>query len=747
MQWFIFIVMTILFIVTPYQKGLYFMDGFYSIALIILALFLLLFLRLILFKEVNLIKKGYIVVLLPLSYLLSIPFAESPAGAWDSLIRWTTYAAFFLLLYWSSLQTNIKKWLPVIFQVTGGMIALHMIFIKMGWFTFHNGVIAGRFAGVFQYPNTFGMVMALFFLYALTMATKEKISYRITVFYAFLLPLYFICFLLSYSRGMLLILPIVWLIGFFLLPIKEQVEYMVFTLISTLLAFLLFGLMTASDSIQIFYLLGTVILSTALIVSSKYVLNEKVFNLPKLQTLFTKKAIRFVLPMLLILVGVAGFLDLKNEGLIYQALPEQLQERVNSISVSTATAKERGLFVEDAFGMSKESPLIGLGGEAWASVYKSYQQTPYISNKIHNGYLEWLVDTGWIGLGLFIIVFSYFFYHIISAVFRNEDTSHYVAIILSLLIVFIHSLIDFNFSYGTVWLLVFWLLVMGISSNLKKPATNRKVLQQLPMISLVLLTGIVSVSLFYSFTFMQATQDFNKAKHTNSLSKSKEFVESAVRKNPYQLTYRYELSDIYLHLIKNYEDAEIKKELHSLIDKTISLEPQNSSVWLKAAALSSQLSDEEKAIHYGDEALKYDYFNAKLYEMSITNKVNHALEGGDNHLTYVQSAIDDYEKMLHLDKKYKQKSLSDVYNSRNFHITNEIYYQASLAYVMDERYDSVINTYKEKEELKTELKMRAITIFSYKKLGEEDKAKELYSEDESEELLVQLEELERMLSN
>lgn len=130
------------------------MNNVYPISMIVLFLFLLLFVRLILYKEVDEMKMVIIGTLLPLCYILSFFTTESPEGSWNMLIRLVSYTAFFLLLYWSTKQLNVRKWLPIVFQLTGLWIALHMLFIHVGWLSFSNSVVAERFAGVFQYPNT-----------------------------------------------------------------------------------------------------------------------------------------------------------------------------------------------------------------------------------------------------------------------------------------------------------------------------------------------------------------------------------------------------------------------------------------------------------------------------------------------------------------------------------------------------------------------------------------------------------------
>jgi O-antigen ligase len=92
-----------------------------------------------------------------------------------------------------------------------------------------NTLLNGRFAGVFQYPNTFGMVMALFFFFSLINLTEEKINNKKVFFHSSFSLLYFVCLIQSSSRGMMMLFPVIWLAGLLLLPLKKQVIYLLQT--------------------------------------------------------------------------------------------------------------------------------------------------------------------------------------------------------------------------------------------------------------------------------------------------------------------------------------------------------------------------------------------------------------------------------------------------------------------------------------------------------------------------------------
>src|SRR5699024_4234356 len=105
------------------------------------------------------------------------------------------YVAFFMLLFWSVYETSwVKKWLPILFQLSGVAIALQMYVNDLGWLESTSVFIFNRFAGVFQYPNTLGMVMGVFIIFSITLLMNKKLTRLDILFYILPLSLYFYIF-------------------------------------------------------------------------------------------------------------------------------------------------------------------------------------------------------------------------------------------------------------------------------------------------------------------------------------------------------------------------------------------------------------------------------------------------------------------------------------------------------------------------------------------------------------------------
>ncbi|MCA1031411.1 O-antigen ligase family protein [Bacillus timonensis] len=724
MKWFTFLALAFMFIFSPYQIGLYFNSSIYSLSILLFALYFMVFITLVVKKELSSIGKLSFLLLLPLCYLFPLFTAENPQGAWDSFLQWVTFPVFMLLLYWVGLERKINGWLPLVFQVTGIWISFFSIFVYFGWLDFPKAFIADRLASIVQYPNTFAMLMIVFFLFSLVMLTSDKLDSRFLLLFSLPQVVYIVCFILSFSRGMMLVFPIVWFLGLLLLSGKKQLEYTIYSVASVGLALLSFLFIEKAGAVMV---TG----SSALFIGIVY------FMKTRAKALFEKiKLNRFVLPVLLVVLAGLTVLDLVNEGLGYRTLPVELQERISSINLAEGTAKERLVFASDAFEISSDAPLIGMGGEAFRVIYKKYQSLPYQSNKIHNGYLEWLVDTGWIGLLLFIGVFGYLYVQLFRT-YQKEKNVLQIAVFIASLALFFHSSIDFNFSYGTTWFVALWLMVIGVVTpeeriKGKKGKGKTEIVGQNQLPHLVIYSVfslMVLVSGVYSYKFMKAEQAYQLSKAYQLPTEKEKALERAIGLNPYNVSYRLATNELYAS----------KGDLASLqagIEAVTSLEPNNSTVALKSAVLLEKIGQENEARTLYGQALKMDKFNRGLYERAIQSYVKGAVFEGS--IALANKAVEVYRDNLNYFDYFYNEPLTDydAFNGREFTVTNSSHLHAAIAFYLLEAYEEVITMNelitKEASEKQDAL---ALVAMAYEKLGELEKANEIKAQPKNELIL------------
>lgn len=761
MKWFFFAFLIIIFIGTPFQKGLYFSTDLYGVSFVVTIVFTVFLVVTFLTKEWKSIKPLFFLFLLPLLHFIHLPIAVSPEGAWNEIIRWTTYVCFFVILYWVSLDLKIQKWLPIIFQLTGIVIGSFTFFAFLGWFNYSDIVVADRFAGIFQYPNTFGMVMALFYMFSLVnLLQAAKLKKSQVLLFAVPLVLFLFNFINSYSRGMFIVFPIVWFIGLLFFHLKKQIQYLTYTVISVIGTAVLY--FVSANNINTTLLFISFLLVTTITTVGIYYFNQlfnKSTELPRAEHNLTSKRFgRFIMPGIILIFSLALILDLLNKGLIFQALPDQLQYRIDSISLSSGTASERIIFFEDALKMSADSPIIGFGGESWSTLYKNYQQTPYFSKTIHNGYLEWIVDIGWLGFLIYIGIFAFFFYFIFKKAIKEKDNFIYVATLLSLLIVVIHSFIDFNFTFGTVWFIIFWLICMGVGSpkwgiNIKFKL-KLKIVSVLPYIIGGLVGIFVLIVLVFSYRYMTAKQYYEQSLYARSMTERVELVEKAVNYHPTNIDYLSELVDCY-HTLRKGGNLEASKQLENLAERLTELEPNNSHIINKSAVIYLRIGMTDKAIEHFNKALSLDPFDKVIYDNSIHIKSSNALKVSNNDAQkanqLAKSAIEDFENMVYWYSKFEKKKLGDAFNSREFEITPKAEYYAGLSYLILGDYESVLDIYEKHIEFHEEpdYRIETLAILAKNLNGQTEAADKIMNESRNDKKQIQdlLDQLSSQLNN
>lgn len=730
MKWFIFLFIALIFIISPYFKGLYYNSSFYGLTIVISALYIMLIARILMKKEVKKYQFLLPIFLLPSWYLVTAFNAENPKGAWDSVIQWIGYSSFLILVFWSAQFNKIKQLLPVVFQLTGIWLALIPVGMLYGLLDYRSSIVADRFAGVFQYPNTFGMVMATFVLFSLVMITRENVSIPMTILFSSPIILFWVSFIQSYSRSMFLLFPIVWLTGLLLLNSKKQITYILFTMVSAFLSIIVFRFMGTENAFGLLLLIGTSVLFSLFVLYNDRLI-VKVYS--KFSGQIFKN--RFVLPMFIVIVGVLAAMDLLNGGLLFKQLPLPLQERISSVSLSAATAEERMIFFNDAMKISKESPLVGTGGESWAVINKKYQELPYISNKVHNGFLEMLIDTGIIGLILFFIIIGYYYYLVFREYLIKEENTLQIAVLISILSIFLHSFLDFNFSYSTVWLLIFWLFAMGLAtfSASANNADNHNFVGKWGTPFLALSVMLILLASVLSYRFIQAEEHYKNYKETRSFAIKEAAIERAIQLDPFNKTYAIRLSGLYAAKMNNAPDGETEQKFSRSITNFVKLEPNNSAVYERAGDLMLKVKKTEDALNYYKLGLKVDHYNKNLYEKALRLEILSAQkmfdEGNDEKARKkVDAAFKMYQKNNYWYDYFVKNSPKERerFNSRDYIVTSSAHYYAAVGHLLIKEHEEAINIADKIDKKAVEkTKANALTVIALEGLGEQSQAQQL----------------------
>ncbi|KGE20951.1 O-antigen ligase family protein [Paenibacillus wynnii] len=134
------------------------------------------------------------------------------------------------------------------------------------------------------------------------------------------------------------------------------------------------------------------------------------------------------------------------------AVLQQVQARITEPS---STVSARALLYRDAWRLAAEAPWLGRGGETWRSMYLAAQSHPYVGSQIHSGYLDILLNLGIAGLVVVIVMLFAMCWLVAVSLPR---------LLPPFLVIVLHGAVDFDWSYGLIWILLFWLLALAVAN-------------------------------------------------------------------------------------------------------------------------------------------------------------------------------------------------------------------------------------------------------------------------------------------
>ncbi|XID91099.1 O-antigen ligase family protein [Paenibacillaceae bacterium WGS1546] len=674
MNWLLIAILTCLFVIAPFQRGLFFDSDMYIFEALILIAFLIWLIASIFTKSIRVPAVYYTVFLIPFTYILTFIVAESPKGNFDNLLRWLTYCSLFILLISIRRQLNGERALRLVFQVSGIVLVGFSFLGLMGLVEYKDIILGNRLTGPFQYANTFAAVIGAYWLYSLVMLVRERQHLTSMLLYSLPLIAYGTSFFASYSRGGYLVFPIAWLLGLVFLKFREQLLYLMYSLIAVSGSFITFRLVADTErsgdaSVWIAFTgFSFLVALVALALSggkSQSLLNRISAN--HWLGRFGKIAICSTTLLLGLLLG----LDLSQKGLVFRTLPEALQSRVEQVNLGTLG--RTGMF-EDAFAFSNQLPLLGFGGDGWKTVYLNMQSKPYYSNEIHNGYLEMLLSTGWVGLLLFVAVFALLVVAMLRYRRSLNDGSERIAWLapaVGACMIFVHAAIDFDFSFGSVWFILMWLLSLGVSphSDLLISSRLNKLLQRnarhyVQVGGTVLLASFVLFGIVYSIRFASAEKSIVIQRENTNIYEAIERFEDAGRKNPYHTDALLSLANFYLQLYNHNSDEGTKEKLLSLLETLEQLEPNNAKVIFNVGLKHGQLNDWIKGLPYLDRAIALDRYNVEYYNIIFDLKLQLAQQAAANGdqasgRKIARSAVEDYKTYTQWFDQFSGEAIPD----------------------------------------------------------------------------------------
>mgnify|MGYP004652277413 FL=1 len=133
----------------------------------------------------------------------------------------------------------------------------------------------------------------------------------------------------------------------------------------------------------------------------------------------------------------------------YKLLPEAIAGRIQTLR-SEGNVVQRLVYIKDAMQLFRRSPVVGLGMGAFENGIYNVQSYHYETKYVHNHYVQTMVDTGVIGLALWLGLLGTSAAAVIRQWRRERTEAQTMAPALGALLLFlmIHAAVEVIFSSG-----------------------------------------------------------------------------------------------------------------------------------------------------------------------------------------------------------------------------------------------------------------------------------------------------------
>lgn len=706
-----------------------------------------------------------LVLLLPLTYVISLTSAASHYLAMNMVVVQCIYAALFIISIYL-LQDRLGNKIIHNLIMTVAYVIVGFGFINwfgqwvlagklVGWlsqYVYHdrytnatmtdtNGL---RLTSVFQYANTYAAFLMAFLFAAVFCLMKSKSWYGKAA-HAFMLVPILVSLFLTLSRGGLVMLPVVFVLLLLFFKPARQILWILHCAIAGVVSLAILSPITnwglqlnqtynGTEAAKGWGLLISASLVTAVVLwLIQAFLGSRLEK--GLQGLASRKLSNLWLPVgSVVVIGVVAFL-LIGTGL-RSFLPANVETRLENINFQQHSVLERITFYRDASKLIADYPLIGAGGGGWATLYGRYQDYGYTSAQAHNFFMQYLVEVGILGFIIFMAFILYIFYKYIKGYIKSDEEnrdSHFLYLILAMSIL-LHSLLDFNMSYVFMGILVF-IGLGGMAAAMDAHPVKRLAMKPegfRPIYSIVI--GVLSiVLLFVGLRFVQASNAAWEAKALES-SNSFEQRQAAYNKDlnlrPTHIDSIVGLSSMYYQVYKQTKREEFYTGGMTIVDLGLQAEPYNRNMLFIKMRLEQAKGNNDKAFAILENNRANFTWDLDWYNLLITqafefgNKARLAKDTAKEQ-KYFQAGLAAYQQVL--DGVAHIKTIPpEIQLTRTFEVTPSIALSAGKIEFMSGKSAEAASILKNglKDDLSdaTNREVTRYYIAALQKQGQDDKA-------------------------
>jgi hypothetical protein len=670
---------------------------------------------------------GIIASLLVITYVVSGLQAETPILAqFGILISLMVYlffvAGIFLIQY-----ERILVLLPKVYLFFGYLIVLYGFLNLLGnaylldSLIFYDGV---RITSIFQYANAYAVFLLTLWIAILIELIRTSNKWARIGHGLMLIPI-FVSFLLTLSRGALIVLPIVAIVTLLMFRFRQQMMIIIYSFVGMGLSLLIYSYLETAgatvygriqearanavpyDTSSIFsspaingwaLLIGiSVVMAILVHLIAKYVD-------PYIKAFAERKTTAWldkIVPVGLLCLFIVGALAITNDWFI-QILPHVIRSRVENINFQTHSVYERFTMYRDAIGIWKEHPVLGGGSGVWEALYEKHQSYPYVSAQTHGYLTQLLIEVGLVGLviyvGMIVMLTIVFIRH-----YRKTSEEERIKLIFYFMIpitILIHSLIDFEMSYIFYYGFVF--LCLGVMTGTQRQPVgskwSMKTIQKGRWAALAIIIILVFVIAVPANRQMYVINQFKQSELARNEKLSFDKVIDPLMKGLSKDSEHPLL--LYQLIVLNYKAYEQTKEAKYLdvaskyMIKLKKAEPHYRQAVELEYVIKSNLGDKQKATDVMLEGIQQYPYEQSFYDQISTDMVSQWEElqksGSEDRLLLAEKILDNYQEM-----KRREQSVIDLPDTvnliRTFAVSNTVRLAAAKVLLDRKNYGEVIN--------------------------------------------------------
>ncbi len=362
----------------------------------------------------------FFLALAALTILYGLSFFQA-INAREALFAWLRHLDYLLCFVLVFLATGIwekgrpqaafGRWSLTVFACSGTIVAAGGVLTGQGIVSIQGGIIFGRLCSTFLYPNSMAAYLMATVLMVIHLAAQNTRPLKAGVL-AGMGFLTFLAIIGSQSRGIWTMLPLILV----LLLLGQTARKKMILLTAGLLGLaVILSSFTVAPQVQqiqpnwcafLWTLAGCLISGTAWAACCRR--QQKKPHSKKVIAMITASCLILMIA-LMIAAGAALINHRPPDALAPASTGKTLTSRITDTGMVENSFQARLVYYADALRMVKARPLLGWGGGGWKSGYPAYQSYNYTSTTVHNHFLQVWVETGTIGLIMFIIPFLFLF--------------------------------------------------------------------------------------------------------------------------------------------------------------------------------------------------------------------------------------------------------------------------------------------------------------------------------------------------